>query len=166
MFNLEMKASEIMRPEVFRVSPDATISSVVDLMLEKAVIGVAVVSEDERLLGMVTVDDLLVKCASPEHFLPLISRRDILEVMEEFREEQKKAVALTAGEIMDRRFPTVDEEDSVAEAAGIFINFRVSFLPVVREGRAVGIITKFDLLKALRETGKGVKEHDPNEAHL
>ncbi|MFH0802071.1 MAG: CBS domain-containing protein [bacterium] len=151
MFNLDMKAAEIMRPEVFKVRPEATISEVLNLMLDKAVIGVAVVDNEERLLGMVTVDELLVKCASPEHFLPLISRRDILEVMEEFREEQKKAASLTAGEIMNRRFPTVDEEDSVAEAAGIFLNSRVSFLPVVRERKAVGIITKLDLLKALKE---------------
>lgn len=155
MFNLEMKASEIMRPEVFKVGPEAAISEILDRMLNNTVIGVAVVDETDCLLGMVTVDELLVKCASPEHFLPLISSRDILDVMEEFHEEQKRAAASTAAEIMNRHFPKVEEEDTVAEVAGTFLNSHVSFLPVVREGKAVGIITKFDLLKALRETGKG-----------
>lgn len=59
----------------------------------------------------------------------------------------------TVGEKMSRDIRTVDAEDSILDVAKMFMDDHYRRYPVVDDNRVVGVITRLDVLKALRTIG-------------
>jgi CBS domain-containing protein len=70
---------------------------------------------------------------------------------------------MTAGDIMTRNVITVSPDTNVAEIARIMLDKRISGLPVVEDGAAVGIISESDLL---RRPETGTEWHAPRWLEL
>ncbi len=60
----------------------------------------------------------------------------------------------TIGEKMSRDVRTVDAEDSILDVAKMFMDDHYRRYPVVDDNRVVGVITRLDVLKALRTIGE------------
>ena len=96
------------------------------------------VVEGDRLVGIVSDRDL--KKAAPSPF-----DRDTAEEFVRFTS------AVTVKEVMSKEVVTTSPHCPIEEAAALMFEKRIGALPVVQEGRLVGIITETDVLEALVE---------------
>jgi CBS domain-containing protein len=142
-----MKVSEVMTVPVVSVTPDATFTGIVELLLEHDVSGLPVVDDDGRLTGIVTEADLVAKEAYG------FRRRRALAMVADYlagRDPQwvRKAAGRTARDVMTTRPETVAPDDDVAVAARRMIETGHKRLPVLDDrGALVGIVSRHDLLR-------------------
>ena len=114
-----MNARDIMTSQVVSVSSSAPIREVADVLAEYRISGVPVVDEQGQMLGLVTEADLISK--------------------------QGK----TAADIMSPRVVTVREATPVDEVAQILTSNRFKRVPVMREDRLVGIVSRADIVRMM-----------------
>lgn len=145
-----LKAKDIMTRNVITASPDTTVEELGRLFLEKDVSGAPVVDENGNLAGIVTENDLITtnrRVHIPtilrlfDAFIPLGTSRLEAEI--------KRMAATTAGEICTRNVITADEEMSIEDIATIMTEEKIHLLPVLKEGKLVGIIGKKDVIKGI-----------------
>lgn len=115
---------------VYTVAPDATLQDVVDELVQHNIGAVLVCHRDpatgERLLGIVSERDVLRRCA--------LSERPLRE--------------LRAEEVMSRNLVTAAPDDSVGDVLKAMTVNRVRHLPVLQDGKLVGIVSIGDLVKS------------------
>ena len=106
-----------------------------------------VVSDDGGLLGVVSEGDFLVK----EQGAEAIRHRPLARIFGESRTSRAslaKFEALTAGQAMTAPALTIASDRHISEAAALMTARGVNRLPVVDDGRLVGIVTRADLVRA------------------
>ncbi len=143
-----MQAKDVMTTPVVTVKPETTISEIARLLLERGISAVPVVDENERLLGIVSEGDLMRRPESgtqrrPSWWLALFS-----DSREEAR-EYVKSHGLHARDVMTRDVITVGEDASLQQIAALLEKHRIKRVPVVRDGKVVGIVSRANLLQAL-----------------
>lgn len=145
-----LKAKDIMTRDVISVSPDTTVEELGRLFIEREISGAPVVDAEGRLFGIVTENDLISKNTRLhiptilrlfDAFIPLGTSK--LEV------EIKKMTASTVAEVCTKKAVTILEETPVDEIATIMNEKKIHLLPVVREGKVVGIVGKKDLIRGI-----------------
>jgi CBS domain-containing protein len=146
----EPLARDIMTTPVVTISPDATVSELAALFRERRVGGVPVV-EDGRLVGIVTEGDLMALSADVEmpHFFELFDSVIYLGSMKKFRQQLRKAAAVTVRDLMTPAPLTVRPDDPARKAATLMARHGFDRVPVEEDGRVVGIISRHDVLKLL-----------------
>jgi len=142
-------ARDIMRPIAETVRRDATIKEVAESMLRTGLPGAVIVDEAGRVAGVVLLDDLVIRGSRPAHLVPELAQESVYEVMERFGEESKAAAALTAAAIMRTDLPLTTEDTPTVEIANSMADARVDLIPVVRDGKPIGVVTKLDLLRSI-----------------
>ena len=125
-----LTASEIMTSPVVSIAPNALIEHALEMMLQHGVSGLPVVERDNRLVGV-------------------ISEFDTLMLLDP-RQENYSPVAPVA-HFMSTDVLSIDADAPVAEVAGMFLRQPVRRLPVLRDGRLVGIITRRDMIAIIRD---------------
>lgn len=143
------RVKHIMTVDVVSVSPTASVGRVARLMHERAISGIPVVDIDRRVVGMVTDLDLIIlntRIESP-HFLPLLDGRIPLETPSHFKRRIEHAAGTTAKELMSESVITVGPEDDVETLAALMVKEQVNPLPVVEDGRLVGVVSRADLIR-------------------
>lgn len=143
-----MKAADIMIKDVITVGPEALILDVATLMLERRISGVPVVDEAGRLLGVLSEGDLIRR---PEIETDKIRRGwlGLFVSIEEKARDFVKSHARLAREVMTQPAISVAPETPLAEVVHLMERKRIKRLPVVAQGKLVGIVTRTDLLRAL-----------------
>lgn len=142
------RVGDCMTRETGTVTPEATIDDVLRRLDEQSVQRVAVVDEDNRLLGLLTDRDILAAVAHrPDGFvrsiinrLPLPGRRG--------RADSEVTLDTTAGEIMKTGLITVTEDATLEDALRLMIDHALKRLPVVdADGHYLGMISRNALLR-------------------
>lgn len=141
-----LKATDVMTLSVITVYPETPIPEVARLLVEHRISGVPVVDFAGNLLGIVTEADLLAKggarVAWPKvGFFPLSRETEV-------REHQRRYEGKIAADLMTREVVTGDEEMTLREAAATMAQHRINRIPILRDGRMLGIVTRNDILKA------------------
>ena len=135
------------------VAPDASVEEVVRILRDNELPGVPVVDGDGRCVGIVTEADLVLPDNDGDlhlpHYIDLFGGRVFLEPLSRFEGRLRKAFASTASDMMTSDPDTVGPDTSVQEAARRIHNTGHNRLPVVEEGRLVGVVTRIDVLGAL-----------------
>lgn len=132
-----------MTENVASVGPDASLKQVAELMVERGVSGVPVVDPDHCILGIVSEADIVVKAVTRPAggvILALLSGREVAD--------ERRLNATTAYGAMTEPAVTIAPDRPLAEAARVLMDARVNRLPVVVDGRLVGILTRGDLVRA------------------
>ena len=142
-----MNAADIMTSDVITVRPDTPLDQVVTLMLDGRISGIPVVDGDS-LVGIVTEGDLLrrVELGSeprPSHLLELVSRAAPLAA------DYVRSHGRMASEVMTEDVITVDDTTPIADIARILETRRIKRVPVMRDGKLVGIVSRLNVLGAL-----------------
>ena len=141
-----MRAKDVMTTEPLSVGPQATVAEIAGLLLERRISGVPVVEADGRVLGVVSEDDFMRRpdVAGPRRrswWLSLFSGGQDAEFV--------KTHGHFARDVMSAPAITVDEETSMVAIAELLEERRIKRVPVVRDGKLVGIVTRADLLRGL-----------------
>ena len=144
---------DIMDSEPETVSPDTPVEEVVSLLRENELPGVPVVDSDGRCVGIVTEADLVLPDDQGDlhipHYINLFGGTVFLEPLHRFEGRLRKAFAASAADMMTRDPDTVDPDTSVRDAARLIHETGHNRLPVVEDGRLVGVVTRLDVLGAL-----------------
>jgi len=147
------RIGEIMDSSPVTVAPDASVEEVVAALLENELPGLPVVDADDRLVGIVTEADLVLPDDQGDlhipHYVNLFGGTVFLESLHRFEDRLRKAFAATAEDMMTRDPDTVGPDTSVRAAARLIHESGHNRLPVVEDGRLVGVVTRLDVLGAL-----------------
>jgi CBS domain-containing protein len=144
---------EIMDPNPVTVAPDASVQDVVAALREHQLPGVPVVDSDGRCVGIVTEADLVLPDEDGDlhipHYINLFGGTVFLESLDRFEGRLRKAFAANAADMMTRDPDTVSPDTSIREAARLIHDAGHNRLPVVEDGKLVGVVTRLDVLGAL-----------------
>ena len=142
-----MTVRHAMTRYVLTVPLIAPLREVARLLMDNRISGVPVVDVDGTVLGVVSEADLLIKEQGPG----AIHHRPLARFLGESRKTRAQLVklgAITAAEAMTSPAVTITSGRPIHEAAAIMTARRINRLPVVDNGRLVGIISRADLVRA------------------
>ena len=146
-----LKVKDIMTTELITVSPETEIVQVTKLLLENRINGVPVLDETGKLVGILCQSDLIAqqqKIPIPSFFtlldglIPLISEKQL-------DKQVRKIAAVTVAEAMTPNPVTVQPDTNIEEVAALMVERNFHTIPVVGEGKLVGIVGKEDILRTL-----------------
>jgi CBS domain-containing protein len=143
-----MKARDLMTTDVVSIGQETSARHIAQLMLRHRISAVPVVDDDGRLAGIVSEGDLMRRAElgfprSRSWWLELLARP------EDVARDYAKAHGQRARNIMTREVVSVDEDTPVSSIAAILEEKRIKRLPILREGRVVGIVSRADLLHCI-----------------
>ena len=143
-----MQARDVMTTSIVTVAPETPVEAIAQLLLDKGVSAVPVVDAEGRALGIVSEGDLILRQenGSARHrswWLDLFSGSD------ERARDYLKSHGHTAADVMTKDIVSVAEDTSVAEIAALLEKRRIKRVPVLRDDKLAGIVSRADLLRAL-----------------
>ncbi len=147
-----MKARDIMTTNVVTLSPDTPIQEIARTFRRLGITGAPVV-DSGKVIGIVTEIDLIARHARPNYplYLPLLDAKIPLGGQREYRALVRRILATTAREIMTVPVKTVDADAGLEEVATLMVESKANPIPVLSEGKLVGIIGHTDLIQHLEE---------------
>jgi len=122
-----LTAREIMTEELVTISPESSVQEAIQLLLSREVSGLPVVDGEGQLTGIITEFALLAIAYDSQICQDAVDKHMTKDVL------------------------TVNSDDSISKVADVCIVHRVRRVPVVEEGRLVGLIARRDVLKAICE---------------
>ena len=146
-----LTAKDIMNKNVITVKKDTAISEVSDLFINYNVNGIPVVNDDEKVVGIVTQSDLIEQNKNL-HIPTVITLFDavlFLESEKKFESDIKKLAGNTVKDIYSPDAITVSADTELGEIATIMAEKDVHTLPVLEDGKLVGVIGKLDLIRGM-----------------
>jgi CBS-domain-containing membrane protein len=154
-----MKARDVMTPDPVSVAPEATAREVAQALLQRGISAVPVVDERGAVLGMVSEGDLIGRAeadrdARRDWWLALLAEGEALNP--EFLADLRRR-ARPVRELMATPVVTVTEDTELDEIARLLTAHRVKRVPVVRDGRLVGIVSRADLLRAMAASARAAE---------
>jgi CBS domain-containing protein len=150
-----MRAMDVMTTPVITVDPETSVQDLAKLLSEKGISGVPVCEGGDRLVGIVSEGDLLHRAETGTE-RRLQRRRswwlDSLAADEEAARDYVKAHGQKVGDIMSREVISVADTTDLAEVAMLLETKLIKRVPVVRDGKLIGIISRANLVRALATT--------------
>ena len=120
-----MQVREVMNPSVVSIDPEESAALAARLLARHNVGSLPVCSASGELRGVVTDRDIVLRCVAAQ-------------------EDPRK---VPVGKIMSRRPTAVTPQDDVRQAARLMSSQQVRRLPVVEQGKVVGVVSLGDLAK-------------------
>jgi len=143
-----MQAKDIMTSKVISISPDQSVRDIARLFVSHRISAVPVVDEAGRLMGIVSEGDLINRAdAGTQHrgswWLEFLASSD------DRADAYVHAHGRRASDVMTRDVVTVGETTPLGEIAALLEKCRIKRVPVLRDGRIVGIVSRANLLHGL-----------------
>ena len=143
-------AADIMTANPVTVTPGTTLRDAAKRLLDGHFNGLPVV-EEGRLVGMLTQSDIISmdkKVKSPGFFL-ILGGYIPVQIPGQLSRDIQRMAATTVGEIMSPEPFSITPQTTVDEIADIIVEKRYYSLPVVDNGKLIGIVGMEDMLKRL-----------------
>jgi predicted transcriptional regulator len=119
-----MIAREIMTRNVFTISPEVSVLELAQLLSQKSISGVPVIDTDGQIIGIVTEADIIGK----------VNRE-----------------GMCVADIMTPELIVVTEETQVGQIAMLLVERNIKRVPVMRDGKLVGIVCRADIVQAVAQ---------------
>jgi len=166
-----MRAMDVMTTNVITVSPDTSVQALATLLSERGISGVPVVDAANRLIGIVSEGDLLHRVETGTDRRPerRTGRRrswwlDTIASDHDLARDYVKSHGRTVGDIMTRDVISVAETTDLADIAALLETNRIKRVPVVSDGKLVGIVSRANLVRALATAkGQPAAEVEPDD---
>lgn len=146
-----LKVRDIMTREVKTVSPETEIAQAAKLLLSERINGVPVVKKTGEVVGILCQSDLIAQQKS----IPIPSLFTLLDgyipltLLSRLDKEVEKIAATKVGHAMTSDPTTVNSDTDIEKVAALMVEKNYHTLPVVDDGKLVGIVGKEDILKTL-----------------
>ncbi len=146
-----MRAIDVMTGDVITVTEDATVPEVARLLAERGISAVPVVDRGNRVIGMVSEGDLLHRVETGT------GRRrvwwlDLVASTNRLASDYIKSHSASVKDVMTRDVISVRETTPVADIAMLLKVNRIKRVPVLRDNKIVGIVSRANLVQALAMT--------------
>jgi CBS domain-containing protein len=160
-----MRAIDVMVRDVVTVRPDTDVADAVKLLAEHDVSALPVVDGEGNLLGILSEADLIhrAEIGTEKHrpwWLEAVTGASTLA--EEFAKPHGKKV----GEIMTSGAISVSEDTPLSEIAALFEQKRIKRVPVIKDGKLIGIVSRSNLIQALATVVGRMDQHDETDRQI
>lgn len=143
-----MLVKDIMTKNVISSHPWLTVQDAAMTMLENDIGGLPIIDKDENLVGMLTESDFIGKKVNVPHAMVSLTKllgqthykADIQEIF-------SRAKGFKIEKVMTSRVYSLSPDATLTDANEAMVRNRVSRLPIVKDNKLLGIITKRDILK-------------------
>jgi CBS domain-containing protein len=146
-----MKAGEIMTSDVVSIGPDASTRTVAEILAARGISAVPVVDTSGAPIGMISEGDLIGRndddrLARRDWWLTLLAEGEELhpDFLASLREPEQ-----AARHVMSSPVVIVGEDTELSAIAQLLVSHRIKRVPVVRDNRIVGIVSRADLVRAM-----------------
>lgn len=146
-----LTARDIMSKNIHTVTQEMSVDDLARAFVEKKVSTLPVVDATGQLVGIVSATDL-VEQDKPLHIPTVVAIFDMVIYLERektFRDEVEKMTARTVGEICKREVVTCSPEIEVAAIAALMTEKKVHLLPVIEDGKLIGVVGRHDILRSM-----------------
>ncbi len=125
-----LKVSDHMSPKLVSFAPEMNIHEAIEALLEHRISGAPVLDAEGLLVGILT-------------------KRDCMSIA--FTSSYHQEWGGSVSDYMSHEVETIDADEDIITVAGMFLDSRFRRYPVVRDQKVVGVISRHDVLKALRQ---------------
>ncbi len=144
-----MKAADIMTRQVITIAPDATVAEAAQRMLENRISGLPVCDATGRLVGVISEGDLLRRAETgtvrrASWWLAMLAGHAPTQAA-----DYTKSHGRTVRDTMSSTIISANEETPLEEVVRMMEANRIKRVPVMRDGKLVGIISRANLLHVL-----------------
>ncbi|SDG43895.1 CBS domain-containing protein [Paraburkholderia phenazinium] len=143
-----MRVFDVMTTTVVSVKPEMTVREAAKVLVDHGISGAPVLDADGHLVGILSEGDLIHRTE-----LETAERRRSwwLDHLSASRDavDYVKSHALTVADAMTQEVISVNETTPLSEVANLMETKRIKRLPVLRDGRVVGIVSRANLVQAL-----------------
>jgi CBS domain-containing protein len=146
-----ISVKEIMSTDLVTVTPQTDIIEAARLLLDNRINGLPVVDKEGRVEGILCQSDLIAQ----QKRMPLPTLFTFLDgfiqltSVKQIEQQTRKMVALTVADAMTPNPVTVQPDSTIETVAGLMVDNNFHTLPVVENGRLVGVVGKEDVLRTL-----------------
>jgi CBS domain-containing protein len=142
--------SEILHTDFLSFHPDDPVETAMRALVDRNVDAAPVTDADGLLVGMLSNTDLIVQ-ETKLHFPTLLYflGASVELGKKRFEEELSEALASKVGDVMAVDPVSAEESDTIEDVASLMHDHDIAHVPVVRDGRVVGLVSRNDILRAI-----------------
>jgi CBS domain-containing protein len=160
-----MLAIDVMVRDVVTVRPDTDVADAIKLLAEHDVSALPVLDTAGNLVGMLSEADLIhrVEIGTEKHrpwWVEAVTGASTLA--EEFAKSHGKNV----GEVMSGGVISVSEDTPLSEIATVLERHRIKRVPVVKDGKLVGVVSRSNLIQALASVIGRIDQHNETDRQI
>lgn len=146
-----MKVRDIMTTQVLTATAETPVAEVALTMVDRAVSGIPVLDAQGVVIGLITERELVVRSTRIEGpaFLPVLDARIPLETPGHYWRRIQHIVGTRAADVMAEDFETTAPEVDVENLAAVMARPGVNPVPVIEDGRLVGIVSRADIVRMM-----------------
>jgi CBS domain-containing protein len=157
-----MKAMDVMVHDVVTVKPDDDVAHAIKLLAEHDVSALPVVDDDGTVVGILSEADLVHRSeiGTEKHHPRWV---EALTPASTLAEEFAKSHGRRVSEIMSTSVVSAAEETPLGEIATLLEKHRIKRVPILRDGKLVGIVSRSNLIQALAASQPQAGEGSPSD---
>ncbi|TMJ57631.1 MAG: CBS domain-containing protein [Alphaproteobacteria bacterium] len=160
-----MRALDVMVQDVVTVRRDTDVGEAIKLLAEHDVSALPVLDENGALVGILSEADLIrrVEIGTEKHrpwWVEAVTGASTLAT--EFAKSHGKKV----GEVMATAVISVSEDAPLSEIAAVLERNRIKRVPVVKDGKLLGIVSRANLIQALASVVGRIDQHDETDRQI
>ena len=144
----QMQVEDFMTVRTARIRYNSNIQHAAEIVALSHVSDLMVVDEDDNFRGVLSEGDIL-RTALPDVVEILEEGGSLDDAFEIFLNKGKELSNLPIVPLIIEEPITVDPSDHVAKAATVLLNKQIQLLPVVKDGKLVGTVSRADVCRAI-----------------
>jgi CBS domain-containing protein len=141
-----MLVRDFLQTDLIRIHPDANLFEAAEKLLAHNV-ETLLVFENDRFLGVIGLRDLFTAPIPAHYGNSMLHHADETQLLNIWK-------TITVRNLMNEKVLTVNEDAALLRALELMVNTGKHPLPVIRDGKVVGIISRMDIVRALLEQSK------------
>jgi len=143
-----MRAKQVMSTRVHTIAADASVYDAAQVLLNAGVSAVPVVDADGRMIGIVSEADLMYRTeigtVPGKSWLQRLLADNVMLARDYIRSHSHRVA-----DVMTKNVVTAGEETSLSDIAALMQRHRVKRVPILRDDKIVGIVSRANLLQGL-----------------
>lgn len=160
-----MRAHQVMTRNVISISPETSLPEAAKIMLDRHISGLPVVDAAGALVGVVSEGDFLRRAEigtqrKRSRWLQFFVSAG--QSADEFVREQGRKVA----DIMSRNVVSASEDTSIDALVGLMEKHHVKRIPILRDGKLIGVVTRSNLLQAVAALEHDIPDPTADDDHI
>ncbi len=146
---MTIKAEDFMITDMKVINANDSVENAAKLLLEHNISGLPVVNDEGELVGVISEGDLVFqnKRMTPPAMVDILGAIISIGSQERYLKELHKALATDVGSVMTTNVITAKPEHTLEQLATMMIDNDVNRLPVIKDGKLVGIVTRQDIIR-------------------
>ena len=162
-----MKASDVMTVDVVTVAPTASVQEVAKLLLAHRISALPVADQNGSLVGIISEGDLVRRTElGTDHrsswWLDILANRSNEELATQYVKSHSRRVE----DIMTREIITATPATPLRDIAKLLEKHHIKRVPIVADGRLVGIVSRANLIQALASQRKPDQQDPTTDAAI